>query len=409
MEILSLHPDPQKLPSSKIKPIKYRQSKTIDPQTIAKYLIYRPKNLRTTYSPLSNHDYKPQSIKKPSKIFKTQDVISRASYSLDNRTAFQNAYFSSMVKSLSASLSSFELEEWDQINEERSKVISKSLASLKNLRDIDIQFYFCQFPAPNDLHSLFKRLSYFKKMDQLTFATLQCYSFEPRHLNALCSSLIRSTQLQSLDLTFDGDDQLLNTLIPVLSRLTSLKKICLNLEGENQIQAETIIKLFMALSTRKSLIDITLLMYSCEIACENTSLEPFAEGLQYLNPSSITKLSLHLFQNLTSEGLTKISQALSKFTSLEKLRIDVPDSPEITNKGLAQLSATLKGLISLTSLTLSFSGFTDDLALALKSLSKLIHLKLSFQHPHPSRDQIRQLSSSITALKASLKFLDIRV
>ena len=394
---------------SMIKPIKHRRTVTIDSQKLIKYKIYHPKNLKTTYEPLSfQEDQFSRPIKKPSKVYETQAVTSSANYSLNHKRAFQTTYFSSRIRNLSASLSSFNLSAWNQINETSSKTIFKSFNSLKNLHDFYIRFFFCQFPATNDLHSLFKRLLYFKKLNYFSFYTLRCSGFETRHLNALYSSLIRSSQLQLLDLTLDGNDQFLETLILMLSKLTSLKKIFLLLKIANPMHAEAFHKLFMAIRTIKSLTDITLFLNPCEISYESTSIEPFAEGLQYFNASSIRKLNLNFEKNLTDKGLIQISQALRKFTSLQMLQLDLSESLEVTDEGLAQLSFTLSKLKSLTFLGLIFSGFTQDLVLAFTSLPNLVYLRLSLQNPNPSHDHIQQLSSSLQALKPSLKFLEIR-
>ena len=196
-------------------------------------------------------------------------------------------------------------------------------------------------------------------------------------------------------------------MIPALSKLTSLTKIHLVPRENSLIQAENIVKLLKALSAIKTLTDIALRLTPFRIVFDNTSIEPLTEGLEELNASSIRKLTLNLYKNFTDEGLGKISQALRKFTSLEILRLDLPQSKEITDEGLAQLSFALNKLISLTSLSLAFSGFTQKFGLALKSLQNLVYLKLRFQNTSPSPNQIQLLSSSVAALKTSLKFLEI--
>jgi len=177
---------PQKHTPPSIRPIKYRQSKAVKEQNIAKYRVYHPKNLRTIHPP----DYQDQArryIKNSAKILQTQDVISSARYSLKRKTVFQNAFFSSSLRSISTSVSSFELKAWYQMDEIASKTIFKSLSSLKNLHNFDIQFHFFQFPAKSDLHSLFKRLLYLKKLNHFSLQTLYCSGFETQHLNALFS------------------------------------------------------------------------------------------------------------------------------------------------------------------------------------------------------------------------------
>jgi len=173
------------------------------------------------------------------------------------------------------------------------------------------------------------------------------------------------------------------------------------------LQAEKIVKLFLTFSTIKTLTDIALFLDSHEGIYETTSLEPLPEGLLYFNASSTRKLVFDLYKNVTNKGFIEISQALEKFTSLEILRHDLPDFPGITDEGLIQLGSALSRLASLASLGLLFSSFTQNFALALKSLPKLIHLKLGFKNANPSEGQVQQLSSSLKALKSSLKFLDI--
>ncbi len=139
-----------------IKPIRYLKTTTIDPQKLPKYKIYRPKNLKVTYEPLSFHkDQFNQPIKKPSKVFETQALLSSASYSLNDKRAFQNAYFSSIIRNRSTSLSSFKLEAWRLISETISNTICKSFNFFKNLHEFHIRFFFCQFSATVGLSSLF--------------------------------------------------------------------------------------------------------------------------------------------------------------------------------------------------------------------------------------------------------------
>ena len=395
-----------------IKPVKYRQSKTIDQQNMAKYIVHHSKNLIARYSPISSHlnqtnPKQRQPIKKHSKILEVQDITSSAGYSLNSKTAFQNEHFSSRIRNRSASLSEFHLQAWDDICETRSKTIFKSFNSLKSLRRFELCFVEYQFPTTGSLHSLFKRLLFFKKMTRLSFLAFHCHNFAMRHLSALCSSLVRSPQLQSLTLVFNSEDQHLNILIPALPKLTSLANFCLSLKGESSIQTGNIQQLLLAFSTIATLTDITLHLNHCEINFETSSLEPLAEGLQYLNASTIRKLALDPYKNLTDKRLVRISQVLEKFTSLQILHLGLPSSQEITNEGLKQLSSTLNGFGSLTSLSLNFLGFTQDLALAFQSLQSLVSLKLKFQNPNPSQDQIQLLSSGLKARKIPLKFLTI--
>jgi len=103
----------------------------------------------------------------------------------------------------------------------------------------------------------------------------------------------------------------------------------------------------------------------------------------------------------------QISQALKKFTSLQILHLNLPDPQEITNEGLDKLSSAQSGLPSLTSLGLLFPGFTQNFALGVKSLQSLVHLRLNLQNSNVSLKQVRMLSSSLKALQSSLKFLEI--
>jgi len=386
-----------------VRPIKSPQNKAIDQLQMLKYRVYYPKNLKTIVdSPPSDDEGKYQRyIKNSAKIFQTQNIISGTSYSLHHKTALQNSFFASRMKNKSASLSSFKLEIWNKIDHPESKTLFKSLASMKNLQDFEVSLDFCDFLATHHLHFLFDHLLCAKKLTRFTFLASSCQGFE---LNALCSLLARSPQLQTLALSFDSSvddcDQFINTLTPALSKLTSLTQIHLFPTGSGPIQAETLKKFFMTLSTIKSLTDISLFVDFCD---EN----PLAECLQYLNASSIRKLRLNTYRNLANKDLIQISQALEKFTSLHLFYLDLSRSPGISDMGLTQLCSALGRLKSLTSLSLLFPKFTQNIAPALKSFQNLVYLKLSFKTAEPSYDQVQELSSSLKMLKFSLKFIEV--
>jgi len=401
----------------KIKPLLHvnPRTNTIEENSLQDFLRSHSKISKALNSPINNPPSR-QYIKHFLKILQTQSHPSSASYNIHPSRAFQNCYFSSKIKNLRA-LSSLKLELYgDATFRKPLKFAIKSLASLKELTDFQIRFIFYDLTDSRELHKLFKRLRTLKKLTSFSFEMVSCVRFKASDFKTFFSYLSKFTQLQALKLSFSNsiqdNNQCFHALIPALSSLKSLSQIDFNIGGIGSLQAENLFKLFMTLGNMKWLTDLTLGLEDCEIINKNPAPEPLSKSFQYLNASSIRKISLRPY--IENESLVHISQALKKFTSLKILTLNLSDSQQITNHDMTGLSSALSQLVSLDSLTIAVSSYVQtritvqSVASALKSLQNLVHLKLVCNGLRTTdHEQILLFSSSLKALKSSLKFLDL--
>jgi len=317
------------------------------------------------------------------------------------------------MKNLS-SLSSFDLR---LRGNKGTRVLFKNLASFKNLHDFEIHFDFYEFRGSNNLHLLCKSLLHLKQLTSLSFHIFSSINFGSTHLETFSLYLQKLTTLHSLSLSIGesmGDDNYwIETVTPALPKLTSLTQIDIHFERTRMTHANSLVDLFRAFSTIKTLTNITLDLSFCSIPLEDNTIEPLAEGIQCLNPSLIRVLKIFPNENLTDEGLIQLSQALNKFTALQVFHLGLYRPIKITDMGVTELTATLSRLVSLISFSLSFyppshaQKTVQSIASALMFLQNLIYLKLGFHGNNTTHDQVEELSSSLRILKPSLQFLEI--
>jgi len=400
---------------TKIKPLIHRscQKIEIDQDNLRKYIKHHPKNSFPVLNQVSS------SLLGSKGLIKTliaQNSLSKLYYNFQNHSFLNNLSFCTSLKTLSPSLSSLTLQ---YIDESALRALRKSLAYLKNLQHLEIGFNFNYQMTTKSFRKLLQSLLYLKKLTHISFNFPQCVNFQGTDLVILSSYLKMLTNLQTLRLNFEGsiqiDDKSLVFLASILPSLKSLSQFDLNLAGGRRIEGKTILELFKSFQAMQSLSDLTLNLKNCNIVNQNNS-ESLADGLLSLASPSIKRLNLHIYQHsMNIQSLSRISQALKRFTSLETLQLNLNSCSNVTSQGTADLGLALSNLTSLNSLTLLVASsiasefLVRDIASALKSLPNLVNLDLDFARKEKTTNvQVQQLFVNLKTL-TRLQFLNLNL
>jgi len=237
-----------------------------------------------------------------------------------------------------------------------------------------------------------------------------CVIFYLSKMTQLCS--LKISFQRSLRTTQEGSI-IMNPLALLLPKLTQLTQIDLNFAGrEKVIQRSSLLNLFQSLQTTKKLSSLSLDLSLVSIV-HDIDEETLADCLLCLDPSSMRKLDLDLYENISSKGIPRIFKALQRLTSLDQLRLNLSSCEKMTGKGMSELSLTLRSFVSLSSLCLIFPSKAEaeeiigNVASALKILRNLQQLKLGFVGQIPtSTSEFQQLFKSLVDLK-SLRSLEL--
>jgi len=200
------------------------------------------------------------------------------------------------------------------------------------------------------------------------------------------------------DKNSNGKD-LLTVLSSVLPKLAHLTKIEVGLHNK-EVRFSALIQLFRTFGDLKNLTHITLDL-------DSTPISILAEGLAYLNPSKIRKLDLNLYFYRRSQYLSRLAQALSRFSLLNILRLKFCDIGQVARADIKEFTSILSSLVSLSSLSLESSSefLIESVGSALKSLKNLNLLKL-LTMAKSTEDHIQQLFSNLKGLSC-LQFLHL--
>ena len=400
----------------KIKPLIYQNptENSINEPNLRRNLKLSSKNSKAIKS--IPNIYRPSSLKHIKgffKLLKTQNSLSKFSYTFANRPIFENAYLFSKLRDLSP-LTSLQLEVLGLYKFNISfKVLLKSLASLKNLMHFHVTFHGFPYKDKRIPKRFLASLRNLKKIKHLSLEFNGCYELKEDFQNILLD-LKELTHLQSLQLKFSksmvyNDYNTIKGLASVVPKLEKLTKINFDFSGGIIIQGPDVLELFQSVQTLKELSEITLNLEYTKITYE-TNAEPLSQGLAYLDASLIKKLKLIPHSNFDEQGFVQVAQELKRFTSLKLLDFHLSDRSLPSSQATSKVSSVLKDLVSLSSLSLSLPFLPKD-ALDVGSLIGPLHnladLKLSFAGKYAGEDlPIQQLISGLRALK-TLKLLHI--
>ena len=143
----------------------------------------------------------------------------------------------------------------------------------------------------------------------------------------------------------------LQPLSETFKNLPLLSDISLHLSNLQRCSASTFNDLFSGLETCKYLEKLDFFI-TPDPNCDLKSIEPLSLGLNLLNPLSLREITLKLYKDFNDYGMTELSRALARFSSLKTLSIEFPHDPSISDRGLSQLSSALQTIISLSTLSL---------------------------------------------------------
>jgi len=397
------------------------KSLLLDEDKFHQSLVTHPKTSKAASYETGESQLIHQYIKDCQKVLKTQEKLSNLHFALDTLKHTENKLLLPTMRYF-PSLSSLRLQfsgnfQNDEIPQE---ILLKSLASLKHLNHLDLTLFFLVLDDATVLKKLMKTIRKLRRISSLSLIFFNCYGFTPSHYNVLLSDLAKTNQLRTLKLSFDNSEDLSNSDIEIfaaaLPKLSLLTKIDLIFEGQRMIQEPALVRLFKAFQSLKNLSDLALNLQGCGFAyCADGGVGSTLESFRCLVGTSVQKLTLSLFQNLSSQNLQELSETLKEMALLQSLSLNMHGSYGIISKSITSFGSALACLTSLTSLSLHFpsgilhKNLVGGIASALMSLQNLISLKLEFRLDNETEDQhFQSLFANFKNLK-SLKYLDIQV
>ena len=302
----------------------------------------------------------------------------------------------------------------------QATLLLSQIKRLSSLEILDLQF---QSKLLRDFKAFTHNLPYLKKFKTLniTFCYLD-FSGSPLFCQFLRSLnvLRKLTQLHSLKLYFHHPSQITNqsiySLASLLPELHSLKKVHIQFVGIGSLKSSTILQFFSSFGSLKNLTDITMDLRFCQVDNNGISqINSFFEGVSFLNPSQIQKLSIDFTQDFDAPALLNLAHTIFKFASLVSLSQNFSSCNLLTAGSINQSLSQLQALSNLSSLSLKFSSMemllsvVGSIAPALKALRSLEDLNLDFSNlPNIQDEEMIMLFESLADL-TSLKYLDLNL
>jgi len=382
-------------------------------------LIHSRHSKSASYETKNNGQSGHQYLIQCQKVLQAQTKLSNLHFVLETSKQTENKLLLPTIRH-SPSLSSLYLQFSDNFQEDiiPQEILLKNLGSLKNLNHLDLSFFFFMFHDTQLLKSIMKVIQKLRKISSLSLTFFNCYGLTSSYYNILLSNLTKITQLRSLKLDFDNSEDLVNSDIEifasVLPKLAHLTQVDLIFEGDRTILEPTLVRLFKAFQSLKSLSDLSLNLRGCELTYLSDE-GSILESLKCLIGSSISRLSLVLFRNFSNQNLRELYETLPEFTLLRNLSLYVSHGYGLIDEWIANFGSVLAGWTSLTSLSLYFpcqmtnKNIVQAIASAVKPLRNLVSLKLDLQFSHEIKDEhFQALFANLKHLK-SLKYLDIQI
>jgi len=349
-------------------------------------------------------------LKKNAKLMQNTKTLTNLSLSLKTVTFFDLTYALSRLQYLqNITILDLKITNEKHLTAPNVKILSHAITRLKNLTTFSFETPE-RLPAPSELiDELCLALRCLHSLSNLTFAFNSPWDLDDSHLKKLTLYLSKLDKLQSLGFRFLRSTKITNTglqpLFLTLKNLPLLENVRIHLIGCNGCSVATFNDLFSSLATCMSLkkLDIDI---KTDSGCDLNTIEPLSLGLNLLNAPSLRELSLAPYTNFTDSGLTQLSQALLRFSSLKILTINFSGGLCITDQGFCQLSYFLQALTSLSTLSLLNVGSCrlwwaiDVLSQGIAGLIQLQNLSLGFTGCFGQKSTtVQNLSSSLRKLK----------
>jgi len=361
-----------------------------------------------------------QHIKECQKVLKAQNRLSKLHFTLDNLKQIEKNLLLSTIRHFS-SLSSLNVELSGNFQNDISsqEILLKSLVSLHNLRHVDLSFFCLALHDAKTLKNLMKTIRKLRRISSLFLTFFSCSGQTPLHYNVLLLNLAKMTQLRTLKLNLDNSEDLdtqdLDIFTVALPKLSFLTQLDIAFEGTWTFQEPTLLKLLGAFQSMKNLTDLAIDLGGCRFSYYYYEAGSILESLKCLVGTSIRKLRLGLFQNFVNQNLRELSATLKELNLLQSLSLYFFSRSSLIEDLFADFGSALACLVSLTSLSLYYpsgvaiKNIVQISASALMSLQNLEFLKLAFGLSNEAEDQqFQTLCTNLKSLK-SLKYLDIQV
>jgi len=246
------------------------------------------------------------------------------------------------------------------LNDESFYKINLSLSKLTNLKEFKLELGGCNNFDSKGIQRLVQTLNKFEKLKVLKLDFSGCKSIMDYQLTLINQDATFYSRLSHLSIDFRNcgiTDIGIIHLAQGFSKLTNLKTLSLAFGGFENLMSHALTCLSQTISTFNQLEKLKVLFVKTKV--NDSGLQKFSQDISKLKQLKNLHLNFNLSLNITAAGLINLSEKIVLLTEMKDLLLDFSNCFSITSNGILTLTQSLHKMQKLSHVQLRFQHCTQ--------------------------------------------------